>query len=202
MAGLPTLTAAEWEELLKRLTLYVDWKARKLRWRGLRGGPNQLLPGGHGPDSIAADAIVAVIEGRRACEAKTAAETLTFLKSVVDSMISHAVNDRENRLLRSEPEAADDVSVDIWHPATNVAEQPAGIVADAEAARRFRGQALKLLEKEPRLTELFECLEAEIVGRRELAEYLEVTEDEITNLKKRLARALATLRSRGPKGTT
>lgn len=202
MAGLPTLTVAEWEELLKRLTLYADWKARKLRWRGLRGGSNQILPGGHGPDSIATETIVSVIEGDRACSAETAEEMLPFLKSVVDSMISHAVEGPENRVMRAEPEAADDAPSDRWHPTTFVAEQPAEIVADAEAARRFRGQALKIVEKEPRLTALFECLEAEIVGRKELAEYLEVTEDEITNLKKRLARALAPLKDSVSKGTT
>ncbi|MCC6357355.1 MAG: hypothetical protein IT450_01315 [Phycisphaerales bacterium] len=194
MAGLPNLTPAEWEGLLKRLTLYAEYKARKLSWRGLRGGSNQLLPRGHGPDSIAAEAIVSVIEGSRTCSAEAVEDMLTFLKSVVDSMINHAVTALENRQMRAEPVSRGDASVDAWHPATKRADGPAEIVADADAACRFRAQALKILEKEPRLTELFECLEAGIDSRTELAEYLGVTEDDVTNLKKRLARALAPLR--------
>lgn len=194
LAELPSLTTTQWEDLLKRLTLYADRKVRKLRWRGLRGGPNQLLPDGHGPDSIAAEAIVSVIEGSRSCSAKTPEDLLAVLQSVVDSKISHAVEYAENRVVRGEPAQRDDAPSDEWHPRTTQAQEPSQIVADREAAAKFRSQVIKILDDEPRLIELFECLEADVTGRRELAEYLGVTEDEITNMKKRLARALSPLK--------
>lgn len=197
MGDLPNLTAAEWEDLLKRLTVYAIFKSRKLRWRGLPGGNNQSMPDGHGPDSLASEAILSVLnDDRKTCTATNRDELHEFLKSVVDSKISHLVKYAENSKSQAFPsnDGHLDGTRDGWHPRTKPRDGPAALVADAEAAKAFQEKAIKALAGEPKLAELFECLAAGYTSRKEIAELLDVTEDDVTNLKKRLARKLEPLR--------
>lgn len=191
------MTAAEWEDLLKRLTVYAIFKSRRLRWRGFLGGNNQSMPDGHGPDSLASEAIVSVLnDDRKTCTATTRDELLEFLKGVVDSKVSHLVELAENRKTQALPsnDGYDGRALDGWHPRTKPRDGPAALVADPEAAKAFQEKATKALAGEPQLTELFECLAAGYTGRKEIAELMNVTEDDVTNLKKRLARKLEPLR--------
>src|SRR5437867_3696598 len=48
------LTANDWEFLLNRTILYATGHVNRWYWRGAEGG---VLPGGHNPNSIAAQAI-------------------------------------------------------------------------------------------------------------------------------------------------
>lgn len=196
MVNLPNLTDAEWEDLLKRLTLYAVYKTRKLRWRGLPGSDNQSMPEGHGPDSLASEAIVSVLNDERACTATTKDELLDFLKGVVDSKVNHLAESAENKKSRALPseDGHKGGTPEVWHPRTKPRDAPAALAADPEAAKAFREKALKALSGEPQLTELFECLAAGFSGRKEIAELMNVTEDDVTNLKKRLARKLEPLR--------
>lgn len=194
MGDLPNLTDQEWQVLLKRLTLYANAKARKLAWRGLMGGDEQSMPHGHGPDSLASEAIKSVLNDERKCEAVDGDGLLRFLMDVVDSMISHLVSSAENRKTRPMPDTGRDDAPDSWHPASAPEDSPVARAAEAEAARVFQEKAQKALNGEPKLLELFECLKADFTGRKEIAEVLGVTEDEVTNLKKRLARKLDPLR--------
>lgn len=196
MGDLPNLTGQEWEDLTKRLTVYAIYKTKKLRWRGLPGGENQSLPGGHGPDSLASEAILSVLNDERECTATTQGELLDFLKGVVDSKVNHLAESAENRKSRALPseDGHKGGTPDGWHPRTKPQDAPVALVADPEAAKAFRDKALKALSGEPDLTELFECLAAGFTGRKEIAELMNVTEDDVTNLKKRLARKLEPLR--------
>lgn len=197
MGDLPNLTTAEWEDLTKRLTVYAIFKTRKLRWRGMPGGNNQSMPGGHGPDSLASEAILSVLnDERQTCTATNRDELLEFLKGVVDSKVNHLVESAENRKTRALPsnDGHAGKALDGWHPATKARDGPAELVADPDAAKAFQEKAIKALAGEPKLTELFECLAAGFTGRKEIAEIMNVTEDDVTNLKKRLARKLEPLR--------
>lgn len=196
LGQLPDLTEHDWLDLLKRLTLYADAKARKLRWRGLAGGTNQSMPSGHGPDSIASEAIVSVLNGERKCGARDRDSLLKVLMGVVDSKISHLAGSADNRTMRAAANghATDSGAPDAWHPATKPGDGPVAMAADPEAARVFRETIRKALEGEPELLELFECLDAGYSGRKEIAEILAIAESEVTNLRKRLARKLEPLR--------
>ncbi len=155
------------------------------------------MPDGHGPDSLASEAIVSVLnDDRKTCTATNRDELLEFLKSVVDSKVSHLVKYAENTKSRAFPsnDGQLDGTGDGWHPGTKPRDGPAALVADAEAAKAFQEKAIKALAGEPKLTELFECLAAGYIRRKEIAELLDVTEDDVTHLKKRLARKLEPLR--------
>jgi hypothetical protein len=197
LGDLPDLTTTEWEDLTKRLTVYAIFKSRRLRWRGLPGGNNQSMPDGHGPDSLASEAILSVLnDDRKTCTATNRDELLEFLKGVVDSKVSHLVELAENRRTQALPSNDGHAgrALDGWHPRTKPREGPAALVADTEAAKAFQDKAIKALAAEPKLTELFECLAAGFTGRKEIAELMNVTEDDVTNLKQRLARKLEPLR--------
>lgn len=154
------------------------------------------MPDGHGPDSLASEAIVSVLnDDRQTCTARNRDELLEFLKGVVDSKVNHLVESAENRKTRALPSNDGHAGRTLggWHPPTKAKDGPAELVADPEAAKAFQEKAIKALAGEPKLTELFECLAADFT-RKEIAEFMNVTEDDVTNLKKRLARKLEPLR--------
>jgi len=80
------LADADWADIGIRLTAYASWKARTLRWRLGR----EPLPPGRTAEDVAADAIVKVLSGERAWEPQRG-PLLAYLRGVVDSLISHAV---------------------------------------------------------------------------------------------------------------
>jgi len=81
------LEDADWNDIGIRLAGYASWKLRTLRWR--LGGA--ALPAGKSAEDVAADAIVKVLSGERAWEPQRGA-LLPYLRSVVDSLLSHMVD--------------------------------------------------------------------------------------------------------------
>lgn len=195
MVKLLSLTDAEWREILDRLTVHAIYKSRKLVWRGMSGSKFQSMPGGLDPAGLAADVIQRYIEGVRYKEVSSKDELLKFLLSSVDSRISHLVRSTENKKTLLAPQRSDGSEVDGWAGVTRPSEDPVEVLISTESAARYQERAAKALDGEPKLLELFQCLAEGIEGRDELATLLEVTETEITNMKKRLGRKLEPVRN-------
>ena len=188
MTTLPKLSKEQWDELVERLTLHAHCKLARLRWRGVPSSRGGAVPGGVEPADLAADAIVAVIQGIRNWNPDTDPDFLLFLKSVVDSMVSHLVECAENRLTRRfEGTDASDSPL----PAYQLADKgpgPANVCADAEERERFRDLVIKELDGDPIAQGVFECMEAEIFKPADMAELLNKSVKEINNAQKRLKR--------------
>src|SRR4051812_49405967 len=100
LAQLPNFRSEQWEELTERLTLHAHYKMAGLTWRGLKLSKGGSIPKGFEPEDIAQRAILAVVEGKRACstaQMSTFERFLEFLTGVVDSYISHLVTSAENK---------------------------------------------------------------------------------------------------------
>jgi hypothetical protein len=197
VGNLPNLSRDQWEELVERLTLHAHCKMAGLTWRGLRLSRGGSIPKGFEPEDMAQRAITAVIEGKRSCGPERTASFdafLDFLQGVVDSHVSQLVNSAENKQSRrlTEPDenkatSAADLIYDPYPP-------PDKIVADREYMTRFREELLKELSGDARATDIFDCLEAGWLTKREMADYLGCPVEELYDAQKRYQRKVEKVR--------
>ncbi len=189
MADVPKWTDDEWMEALERLTLHAHGKIARLHWRGMpfvKGGC--VLPGGATPQDLAADAIDDAILGKRMWNQEAEPDFLKFLRSVVDSKVSHLARRMENKLGRRMLVAAD---ADDPSPAYEVADpdpDPETVCADKESQAKFRSAVLTAIQGDALVEGVFSCLEADITKPHEMAELLDTRVKEINNAQKRLRR--------------
>ena len=89
------LREVDWADIGIRLTAYAVWKARNFRWRTHQ---EWALAAGMTPEDVARDAILKLLEGRRAWDPQRGA-LLPYLEGVVDSLMSHLAGSQDNVLL-------------------------------------------------------------------------------------------------------
>ncbi len=199
MGNIPNLGENEWLRLMERLTRHADCKLPHLYWRGVRGSRGMAPIRGMGADDIAAEAITDVIEGRRAWDQGAEPDFLKFLKSVVDSKVSHLVRTVENRKTRrlGPPNADDETSTTYQMVSSD--PDPADVVADNDEALEFQKSVIKALQGDEFAYRVMECLEAELTPS-EIAEYLGEPISEVNNAQKRLRRKVEKVQDTHRKG--
>ena len=189
------LSPSDQERLLKRLTHHALCKMRRLTWRGAYVARGGSVPGGYEPEDFALDAFQKALDGRT--WNRVAYPTLErFLRSIIDSDISHLVNSVDNAQgRRLSPPSGNDETVKAYDvPGTE--GDPLQIVVDRDWQESFHAEAMKELDGDEFLIELLKCLDAEITEPSELAVLMGKTVDEINNGKKRLRRKLDRLDTR------
>jgi DNA-directed RNA polymerase specialized sigma24 family protein len=183
---LPDIPDGKWPEIVDRLTLHAVYKLRNLAWRGVSWRRGGRPPGGIEPADIAADAIVSVIAGERTWNQTKQPCFLTFLKGIVDSKVSHLVESCDNRVsVRLTYRTDQD---DCPCSGKNDQRPPDDIVADGELTAKFRAEMFAAVEGDQLAAQLFECFDADITNRSEIAEMLGVSVADVDNARKRLAR--------------
>jgi hypothetical protein len=192
LAKVPHLTEDRWKELHERLTLYAACKLVRRSWYGFRVTKKQGVTAvkGKGPEDIASDVIVAVLEGKRNWNEERYPDFLDFLTSVVDSMINALVRSKENRKTqRVEP--VDDEDTEAEERAFVSREpSPDELVQDAEWQAKFREALVKELEDDSISLGLFDCLHSGFSDRSEIAELLGIGVNDVYNAQKRLERRI------------
>lgn len=200
MADIPDLSEDEWIELTERLTQYAACKLVRRTWRGVRVKAASIVVKGSEAADIAADALVLVIEGKRAWNQEAYPDFLQFLKGVVDSKVSAMVRSPENRRSRQpapspatgEPMTPDDYAADV--------PTPDKFVEDAEWGEKFRAAVAKEVGEDSISLGLFECLDAGYTKRADIAATLGVSVEDIYNAQKRLKKRVATVINRFEQG--
>ena len=91
---LELLEAADWNDIILKLTHNAIWQAHKYTWKS--GSPNQL-PGGKTPEDIAIDAIEKVWNGTRDWNPDKYPDLLVHLKWIVKSDIEHLFSSMEHQ---------------------------------------------------------------------------------------------------------
>ena len=91
---LDLLEAADWKDIIFRLTHYAYWKASKYTWKC--GNPKQLL-GGKTPEDIALGAIEKVWSGVRDWNPDKYPDLIKHLMRIVDSDLNHLINSLESK---------------------------------------------------------------------------------------------------------
>jgi len=186
LATIPDLTSEQWDELAERLTLYASCRVIRLSWRGLRIRKGQSFLGLDAAD-LAGEAIAAVIDGRReSWNIDAYPDFYRFLQSIVDSKISALVRSAENRRSRTLEPVDKKGSTVADFASIPHSQSPDNLCEAVEWKEKFRVALEKELADDSISKGLFECLDAGMTDRSEIAELFGVSINEIYNAQKRL----------------
>jgi hypothetical protein len=195
LAAYPELSEDEWTELIERLTQHASCRIFRHSWRGLRITQGGSVPGGVDPADLASAAITDVIGRERVWNPETAPNFLDYLRSVVDSKVSHLVNGLENRTTRRMTRAA---AAGAEFDAPGHEPEPVTVLIDRETLERRRSEIVEAIRG--KLVEgIFECVESNMTKPADIAVLLEVPVKEIYIAQKRLKRKVEALLKNTPK---
>ena len=187
MAELPELIKEQWQEYLERLTKYTVGRFRYLGWLDGRIGPK-----GKGPQDIALDAILSVLNGKRRYNREAYPNFMDFLKSVADSCINHFMKlaKDESKIIKPTPtiitEQGKREEVELEDKGVGVAQ----ICVNKEIAEKVKNILSQEFSDDLAVKGILECLEAGITKDSDMAEILGIDVKDIYNAKKRLQRGI------------
>ena len=192
VTDIQALKEDDWSELLERLTHYALGKYQKYGWR--RGNPRKTEwagPDGTGPEDIALEALTLVIEGKRQYDPNRHGEFIHFLRSVVDSLVSHLSEKANQRKTGRMPVAqssdtGDMVEVDL----PGKEPDPADVCISRNTIDVVKNVVGATAREDPLAIKILECIEVDITKPAEMTEVLGVDLKEINNAQKRLRRKI------------
>ena len=141
----------DWENIALELTYHAVVKVKRLRWRT---GSYESLPQGKTPEDLAYEAIEKVFSGDRRWNPDKNPDLLRYLKSVVDSLVSHLVESENHKRLQYFPETEDGVDLEEVLP-----------LAATSLSRRPKTPEEELLAKEREervLSEIFDAVDGDV----------------------------------------
>ena len=193
MDELLSLSDADQEALLNRLTVHALCKMRRLTWRGAFISKGGTVPGGFEPYDFALDAIEKLLDGRRPWNREKYASLEAALRATIDSDISHLVESIDNAQFRRIIRSGSNGETDQAYEVSGTEPNPLRMVIASEWRENFHKAAMKELKDDEFLQKLFQCVDADITDPAEISIMLDVTVDEVNNGKKRLRRKLEKL---------
>jgi hypothetical protein len=187
------LTQDQQRQLLDRLTIYAERKYRRLGW--FKNGQYRS-PSGQGPDDVAAEAIVRLIEGRRNYDDQKYPDLLEYLKkSVTKSIVSHIIDspDFEKRKpiphVLTEDGEIEEIEIESEGDDTTLVYMQKDLVEKINAILQEK------FAQDNIVLGILECMKAGIDKPSEMAEYLEVETSDVNNAQKKLRREFDKIRS-------
>jgi hypothetical protein len=171
------LSDLEWKSLTVQLGRYALFKSRRFYWRTGNSGE---LPYGEMTESIVSKAFCLWLGGRRRWNRAEYADLQSFLKGVIDSLLSHSANSFDNQRLES---AETPHHVSHATPESELLEKERVNEADntlAEIIRRF--------DDDPIVLEIIDAIRSGAATRREIVSATRRTPEAVDNGLKRLRR--------------
>lgn len=191
------LEAHPWDETIPRLLAHAAGKAKRLFWRGIYGGN---LPEGKEIQDIVSQAIEKVFSGQRQWDPDTNPDLLLFLRSVIDSDLSHLADSWDNGAMRSASMAnsADDGDcseqeisiIDRFPSPTATPEEEVLQHEDEARCEAFFWGFYGALSDKPTLQQIVECIYDDILKPADIAQKLGLPVNDIYNASKQLTRRL------------
>ena len=183
------------EELLEHLTFYALGETRRKWWRGVLNGH---LPDGKVAQDIVAEAVHDVVLGGRAWQPTEHPDLFKFLCDVIDSKVSHLVYSAENRKDRLAPGETVEETVSFLDAVAEKQEPSADQILQKKEIEAKNdalfSQLIEFFNGDPLVQGILGCNLEGVEKRAEIAQELGVTEQEITNARKRMERKLPEFR--------
>ncbi len=180
------ITQIDEEELagiILKLTDYADIKARTRRWKT---GNHENLPQGNAPEDIAFEAITRFLSGDRKWNQDRYPCILDFLKSVVDSLISHLINSQDHKSMEYFPE---DIN---GNPQESILGQQQSISLPTQEIELLSderiGQIYKAIGGDVELQAIMDAIMQGYIKPRDLAEITGINVKRVNQLKRTLDR--------------
>lgn len=168
---------------LDRLTYYAAMKFKKIGYYS-KNGFRSLK--GEDPSGVAVNAIISAIDGTRAYDKNQYPDFMDFLRGVVDSTISNALRSSEVKKCKTSL----DVNYEASDTLKNRESDHEDVIGTLEMAEHVKMILYEEFDKDDIVKKILECSDAEIYDRAEMAEYLGVRPEDITNAKKKIGRAV------------
>ncbi len=175
--------------LILELGRYALSVSRRLYWRTHN---TVELPGGETVDSIVSKALTKVLAGERRWDPQKAPDLKAYLMGVIDSLLNHLAEHRDNRVLSAMPETGSD------------GLRPAARSSDPETALLRKEQAehdahvLRLLieesEDDPMVVQMIRTMQDGVGKPGDIAAALRIDVTDVYNAMKRLDRKILRLR--------
>jgi len=189
MAEIPELTKDQWQELLERLALYARRKFQYLGWAAKH--TDCAGPGGKGPEDIASEAIMKVLNGNRPYKPEKYPLFIDFLMSIVDSLISHLADSFERKKMVPIPLATNEQGDCEEIEFEGKEATPAIIYVHKDIAEKVKTILAEEFKDDSVINDKFlECLGAGYKKPAEISELLGIDIKEIYNAQKRLQRVI------------
>ena len=173
-----SLSDLEWKLLTVQLGRYALFKSRRFYWRTGNSGE---LPYGEMTESIVSKAFCLWLSGRRRWNRSEYPDLESFLKGVIDSLLSHSSNSSDNRRLDSTTEMP--LHGSQATPESELLEKERLNEADHTLAEIIRRS-----NNDPILLEIIDAIRSGAVTRREIVNATRRTAEDINNGLKRLRR--------------
>lgn len=187
------LTQDQQQLLLDRLTIYAEREYRRLGW--FRNGQYRS-PSGQGPEDVAAEAIVRLIEGRRKYDEQKYPDLLEYLKkSVTKSIVSHIIDspDFERRKpipnVLTEDGEIEEIEIE------SGGDNPFIIYMQKDMIEIINAILQEKFAQDNIVLGILECMKAGIDKPSEIAVCLGVETSDVNNAQKRLRREFDEIRS-------
>jgi hypothetical protein len=171
------LSDLEWKSLTLQLGRYALFKSRRFYWRTGNSGE---LPYGEMTESIVSKAFCLWLSGRRRWNRAEYADLESFLKGVIDSLLSHSANSFDNQRLES---AERPQHVSKATPESDLLEKERLNEADHTLAEIIRRS-----HDDPIVLEIIDAIRAGAATRREIVSATRRTPEAVDNGLKRLRR--------------
>jgi hypothetical protein len=177
------------EVFMERLLSFALRRKRARYWRGIWDGH---LPGGKEVADIVQEAIEDVLLGKRGWDPEKHPDLLDFMRSVVNSKISHLLKGAENRKGELAPAENSEDSVDHFDTLPH-GNATTAVIQLQEKEDEARNSELILtfydfVADDKLLQGIVGCMIEGISKRSEIAAALQTNEQEITNANKRMER--------------
>lgn len=175
--------------LILELGRYALSVSSRLYWRTQNAVE---LPGGETVDSVVSKALTKVLTGERRWDPHKAPDLKAYLMSVIDSLLNHLAEHRDNRVLTAMPETGSDEI------------RPAALPSDPETALLRKEQAeydarvLQLLieasEDDPMVVRMIRTMQDGVGKPGDIAAALRIDVIDVYNAMKRLDRKIMRVR--------
>jgi len=188
MTEIAELTEEQLQELLERLAFYALRKFQKLGWATKHTGC--AGPYGKGPEDIASEAIIQVLNGKRKYNPEKYSTFMNFLRSAVDSRISHLADTFKRKkmvplsVVTNNQEDGEEIEFE------GKESTPVTLCMNKDIVEKVKITLAKDFKGDTVVSGLIECFEAGYTKPAEISEVLGIDIKEIYNAQKRLQRAV------------
>jgi hypothetical protein len=198
-AALAQLSDDALRTLILELGRYALSVSSRLYWRT---GNAVDLPRGETVDSIVSKALTKVLTGERRWNPQTAPDLQKYLMGVIDSLLNHLAQHKDNTALRAVPRQPDGSDAPLspapgatdWHPES---QDPESVLLQHEQTAyedRILQHLLDVSQDDPLVTQIIQAMRDGHDKPGEVATALGIPVSEIYNAMKRLDRKMICVR--------
>lgn len=200
---LSEIKESEWDKLILSLTRYAFYEMERKYWKYGR------VPKGLTPEDIALESISDLFEGTRKWDYANQPDLLSFLKSVVDSKVSHLFELEDYNLIERFPitedgqeaeelmKKADPVSEHACYSPTDPQDPEETLIQKQvmEGDKAAVSALFETVKGDDQLENLFMLIMDGYIKPSEIVEEMKIDVKEVNNLQKRIRRKYKNLRS-------